>query len=1284
MTIRRPDDWLGAERALDVAPRFVPRVGEPWSKRLNYTPGRTLTRRALETEQRHRDRRFALSGRGLAPGVVTGLEVSGEPVEIDGRPDLRVRVAPGLAVTAEGEDLFLPAALNSLLSTVPPAFPLLDGGSPPSGLVVLSVTPARVVRARLHDPQDPCPVDPQAYAYEDIVTADAVRLVWRRLDLPLPEPADPLRLRNLIAYDVFREEAAAIARAERPDWEGDAVPVALLLVEDGGTVTFLDRFSVTRRGGAPRRASPAAAGGEALWRARFDQFLEQTRDLRVAGVDVESLAPQFRYLPPVGIVPASFLDFDQMAMPAFPPDYVVEAAPIPVEQLETVLAESVSLRAYDLEVPDYIQLLVPVPESVFEPRLLVEEEIDPTFQEEIDQAAADVATFLIDRNALWAAAPLVFGLVAPETIPEFTPDDGDPPLPDGAETAFGTRAIAILEDLRDEAETLPVSDADKAALDPERLVGEDDAARFAGLKKLATDLQARVDKANDAIDLRFVRLQADIYRIRQNVLGGGDAIRLVTSPVLSTIAEAGSTVDAYNLISGYFSSLKTGEPETPAGGGGAPQAVPRGSLAGGGSLTGVGTIGLPKSVTGGLLATLGDRLKLAKVPEETSFFAADQGAVAKALVDSTYVQSQSLLYGRTLPVRTMSVAERLKPSAAHEARNFAVATKAEMVRELQNLDIFLNDIPLQMGPSRILAVTAADFDQAVESLTPEDRRLFEGFATRSDDAMVIDFGGLETRVGVIISSSDDTSRKDQLQAALKALISAPVTLAYAGLSDLILNERLDPQPADADDANLIAAAIGILESAVAILRAAEGQLANETRLLELLREALIAAYELAGDWRTELDRIEGDLAEARHDLDLARALTEEEQQRLDDLNAHRRDVLRENVEILAFRRPRTVSRRDDTPRTTLYGVFEDPVPLCLRQDIEPPDELQELLEVFRDAPLGWFTALAGLVDRVDRRPRLLDLFSLARRKAQVVSDERRTASASSRPAAPLVRSVGAGGVQTLLATYTATRTQWLTTKSTLDLSVLTGLSWRGLRDRALEDLSLNDLIEGGRGRSSVARAGLAELERIEDVAACLYQSLRRAPGRVRLDWAEQMSVFDAPLDLRRLDHLPGWHRVGFEDRRVLLRLNGWLFSRVDTAIPEAVSFVSDLIRVCILLASHAPVSALVEGRIAETANGKVGDTIEISTVRGEARPGMATQFGSLGVQGVVEDIIGITAQVRIVRAPGTSFSLPSNQSVRFLDQGATRFATPGQLSPHFTSQTTPKAPLAQSRKLAIR
>ncbi len=98
------------------------------------------------------------------------------------------------------------------------------------------------------------------------------------------------------------------------------------------------------------------------------------------------------------------------------------------------------------------------------------------------------------------------------------------------------------------------------------------------------------------------------------------------------------------------------------------------------------------------------------------------------------------------------------------------------------------------------------------------------------------------------------------------------------------------------------------------------------------------------------------------------------------------------------------------------------------------------------------------------------------------------------------------------------------------------------------------------------------------------------------------------------------------------------------------------------LASHAPVSTLVEGRITETASGKVGDTVEVSTVLGEARLGMAVLFGATTVQGVVKDIVGATAQVRITRAPGASFSLPSSQSVRFLHKGASHLALPARMT----------------------
>src|SRR6185295_16131202 len=57
-----------------------------------------------------------------------------------------------------------------------------------------------------------------------------------------------------------------------------------------------------------------------------------------------------------------------------------------------------------------------------------------------------------------------------------------------------------------------------------------------GIDGFVLDVEARLKATNDAIDLGFVRARADIYRVRQLMLGADAASRLVTSPTLADVA----------------------------------------------------------------------------------------------------------------------------------------------------------------------------------------------------------------------------------------------------------------------------------------------------------------------------------------------------------------------------------------------------------------------------------------------------------------------------------------------------------------------------------------------------------------------------------------------------------------------------------------------------------------------------------------------------------------------------------------------------------------------------
>ncbi|MCH7992627.1 MAG: hypothetical protein IIC35_09450, partial [Gemmatimonadetes bacterium] len=106
-----------------VSPRFTPRVGDPHPRRLNFVAGRTLTEQALNTEQRHRDRRFTLLGRVLAPGIIEGLEVR---LNSGAAGSAEIRLSPGIGLTADGEDIALRRAMVARIADIPPARALIE------------------------------------------------------------------------------------------------------------------------------------------------------------------------------------------------------------------------------------------------------------------------------------------------------------------------------------------------------------------------------------------------------------------------------------------------------------------------------------------------------------------------------------------------------------------------------------------------------------------------------------------------------------------------------------------------------------------------------------------------------------------------------------------------------------------------------------------------------------------------------------------------------------------------------------------------------------------------------------------------------------------------------------------------------------------------------------------------------------------------------------------------------------------------------------------------------
>ncbi len=72
-----------------------------------------------------------------------------------------------------------------------------------------------------------------------------------------------------------------------------------------------------------------------------------------------------------------------------------------------------------------------------------------------------------------------------------------------------------------------------------------------GLGPFVDYLRARIDRADDLTDYGFVKMQTDIYRVRQLMLGSTDATRLAVSPALAAIAKAETAVASQAQIASY-------------------------------------------------------------------------------------------------------------------------------------------------------------------------------------------------------------------------------------------------------------------------------------------------------------------------------------------------------------------------------------------------------------------------------------------------------------------------------------------------------------------------------------------------------------------------------------------------------------------------------------------------------------------------------------------------------------------------------------------------------------
>ena len=410
--LRRP---LEGERVLEVQPELKPDSRLDWRRRPRMFNGRSLSDIALSIEQESRAGHLATRGQWMAPGVVSGLEVV---VERPPEGPAVLYVNKGYGLTAAGEDIVVPWPLQVKFEELPVYAPpqILDGSAPegdtasgaasvrrvgdsltrirekwaersqPALLAGFLVAQPVVVETRESPDEDACDDDPSDYAFEDWQLLDGCRLLfctWPTEVVSLPVPGT--QWRNRLAYEVFRLESAS--GAVGMPWAEVGVPIAMLGFDPAGALLFVDRFSVVRAGGQSRHTARTlpGTGSPVLWQARIQQFAEHLGDPELASLPAGELAGHFRYIPPAGLLPRDALDIGNRVSSFFRPGYQLNAAPVPAEQLDLALIPSAGTQPFDLFTADALEILVPVPQTLFEPGLLLTETVDPEFQQSIQE-----------------------------------------------------------------------------------------------------------------------------------------------------------------------------------------------------------------------------------------------------------------------------------------------------------------------------------------------------------------------------------------------------------------------------------------------------------------------------------------------------------------------------------------------------------------------------------------------------------------------------------------------------------------------------------------------------------------------------------------------------------------------------------------------------------------------------------------------------------------------------------------------------------------------------------
>lgn len=1267
MSVTQIQDAPAGESLIAIEPELLQQVDAGWLHRLSLFNGRTLTATALSNEQAYRAGRLAILGQCVTHGVVKGLELSANLT----LSDPALQVTSGYGISASGEDITLLRTLSTTLGAllvIDPQTGSSQGKFPDfianpaniseAGVLLLQPISATVPGASVDTGTAPlivsgnlgasCDQDPLEYAFEDWQIVDGARLVmvaWPAIPttLSLPPASPAVNFRNRLAYTVFNAEMA-LAPDDRLPWDLLGLPVGLIGFDSAWKAQFVDRWSVTRNGGLSRTryvlpAQPSGPGTPllvqpALAQARVAQLAEQVSE----SPGLATLAPSFALLPPCGMLPAAAMDFVHKVALWFPANWNITAGPVHQEEIETALLSSMTAQPLDVAQNETVEVLVPLPDALYDPDILVTETVSPEFQQAVDSATAELAGALQHRKTVQQEANAL-SLVITGSVQS--------PLYD-LDAGLNANELA----LRDNQVYVPATDETFAteakagssppqysSIDYDQLIATAGAAPYTifndgngnplatplplfsaadlndisinGLQHFIDRIHAKVARANDLLDLAFLTTQSDIYRFRQYVLGAAGATALAVSPIAAEIATGESAASTADNLRNYLTSVLPSATTTPG-----PTTTPSPNI--NASRTFLlekfsANLQLKSPTTLRQSSTLVQNLASLKTSSSAfqltaaaaAFVPTSPGTVAQPASTSD-VTSQSPLVGAQLNLRTLSIASRLANPPSQEGLFYGIGNRTAFLELIADLDLTIDDIPILVDTPPP-PVTTGTTTTAPPNFVYAMPILAEIRATAN-----------ATRRGLIFQA-----------------IQTPV---------------ISTAPkADPDEASLFSTGIHVLEQHTTLLRAIEGRVQLYNDFLGLCGSGLGNVQFNLPLAQALLSQLENAMAQARQDLAFTTTLLNDEIQRVDDVNTQRQSTLRDYVSVIAFLRPRTVVSTADVPsRQLVPGNVLSPVPACTSPSTAVPPELREIVALLREAPVSWLPAVQALLNRLERPSLLQNLAVDAQARASMqLQLPLRQSSAAPRAGvyAPVITGIYGANQQA----FRSLQVQ----RAAIQPVQLALQSWSASVQSLQIFAAVGDLIASSFVHAEIVNKTSSILQQISSVGTCLYVRAGQMLPINRLEWAEFLRGLGMSIQLQSLAVLPGWNSIDYIPRQQMQMLVDWLFQQIDTTNAKAVAFMSDVVRVSILLASDAPVATVIGGAIALATTPTVGGIISLTLPSERVVHGMYVQLysaGELAAHAVVTDLDSSTVRATITTVVKPGVTLQANDVAHFTAQ----------------------------------